>query len=70
MTDSTNNQPAASKKPSHIAYQVQDREGEKGFFTPIGAMWPHAKGKGFTLQLRAIPLDGRIVLFTPKEKPE
>jgi len=35
MTDNTTNQPAASKTPSHAAYQVRDRDGQKGFWTRI-----------------------------------
>ena len=57
-----------SKTPSHIAYQVRDREGGKGFWTRIGAVWPHSDGKGFNVQLDNIPLDGRIVLRVVAEK--
>jgi hypothetical protein len=60
-----------SKGPSYIAYQVRDRgEGEKGFFTRIGAAWTHKDGNGFNIQLESVPLDGRIVLRTPSEKKE
>jgi len=60
MTDT--NTTKASKKPSHIAYFVREREGEKGFFSRIGAAWPHKDGKGFNIQLATMPLDGRITL--------
>jgi hypothetical protein len=70
MTDSTNTQPAASKTPSHIVYHVRDREGQKGFFTRIGAAWPHNDGKGFNIQIEIMPLDGRITLRVPSEKSE
>jgi hypothetical protein len=30
MTDTTNQTSTASKGPSHVAYQVRDREGKKG----------------------------------------
>ena len=69
MTDNTT-QPTASKKPSHIAYQVREGAGEKGYFTRIGAAWPNKKGTGFNIQLDAVPLDGRIALLVPSEKPE
>ena len=67
MTDSTNNQPA-SKTPSHVAYQVRDRDGQKGFWTRIGSAWAHGDGKGFNIQIETVPLDGRITLRVASEK--
>ena len=61
---------STAKTPTHIAYQVRDREGKKGFWTRIGSVWPHADGAGFTVQLDAIPLDGRITLRVASEKKE
>jgi hypothetical protein len=69
MTD-TSTQTAAAKSPSHIAYQIRDREGSDGFWTRIGAAWPHRDGKGFNIQLDVAPLDGRITLRLPSAKPE
>lgn len=60
----------APKSPSHVAYQVRDREGHKGFWTRIGSVWPHADGKGFNIQLDAVPLDGRITLRIASEKKD
>lgn len=71
MTDTINTTPSAGKKPSHAAYQVRDRgEGQKGFWTKIGSAWAHADGKGFNIQLDAVPLDGRITLRLPDEKKD
>lgn len=67
MTDSTTKQP---NSPSHLAYQVRDREGEKGIFTRIGAAWPHKDGKGLSIQLDAVPLDGRISLRVYEDKKD
>ena len=69
MTD-TNNTTANSKKPSHVAYQVRDREGKKGYWTRIGSAWAHNDGKGFNIQLEVVPLDGRIVLRVESEKKD
>jgi hypothetical protein len=69
MTD-TFNKPATSKKPSHAAYQVRDREGSKGFWTRIGSAWKHADDQGFTVQLDSVPLDGRITLRIASETKE
>lgn len=73
MTDTTETSGStASKLPTHVAYQVRDgRNGGKGFWTKIGAAWAHKDGKGFNLELDALPLDGRITLRVPSdEKPE
>jgi hypothetical protein len=68
MSDKTNEKDAASKAPSHIAYQVRDREGKKSFWTRIGTAWQHADGKGFNVQLEAVPLDGRVTLRVASER--
>ncbi len=69
MTD-TNNTTTNSKKPSHVAYQVRDREGKKGYWTRIGGAWLHNDGKGLNIQLEVVPLDGRIVLRVESEKKD
>lgn len=70
MSDSNATSTSGSKSPSHIAYQVRDREGQKGFWTRIGSAWAHQDGKGFSIQLEAVPLDGRITLRVANEKKE
>ena len=70
MTDTNTPQSTPSKAPSHVAYQVRDREGKKGFWTRIGSAWPHADGNGFNIQIEAVPLDGRITLRVATEKKE
>ena len=69
MSD-TKKSETTTKSPSHVAYQVRDREGQKGFWTRIGAAFAHADGKGFTIQVDAVPLDGRISLRVPSDKKE
>jgi hypothetical protein len=70
MSDDNTTTKPASKAPSHVAYQVRDREGQKGIWTRIGAAWAHADGKGFSVQLEVVPLDGRISLRVASEKKE
>ncbi len=69
MSTSNNNE-SVSKAPSHIVYQVRDREGQKGFWTRVGSAWPHADGKGFNVQLEVVPLDGRLVFRVATEKKD
>jgi hypothetical protein len=68
MSDQNTSTNAGGKTPSHIAYQVRDREGKKGFWTRIGSAWAHNDGKGFNLQLECVPLDGRITLRIANEE--
>jgi hypothetical protein len=71
MTDNQQNAAAGSKVPSHVAYQVRERKGQKGFWTRIGSAWAHADGKGFNILLDGlVPLDGRITLRVASEKKE
>jgi len=53
------------RKPNLIAYTVRG-EGDQAFWNRIGAAWSNKDG-GFTVQLDALPLDGRIVCCPPKE---
>ena len=44
--------------PAYYLYQVRDKEGQdKGYWTKIGAAWPHKDGKGFRLKFDAFPLN-------------
>jgi len=66
----TKERTAWSNQPTMHA--VKDRgEGKKGIWTRIGAAWPTKDGKGLSIQLDALPLDGRLILIEPKpdDKP-
>jgi hypothetical protein len=56
----------SGERPSHKCFVVESREsanGKEAFWLPIGSAWPHKDGKGFNLQLSALPANGgRIVL--------
>jgi hypothetical protein len=70
MSDTKPTENTTSKSPSHVAYQVRDREGKKGFWTRIGSAWAHADGQGFNIQLEVVPLDGRITLRVASEQKD
>ena len=57
----------SKKHPSHIAYQVRDGE-KDSYWTRIGVAWATKDGKGYTIQLNAVPLDGKIVLRVNEPK--
>ena len=57
--------PKSNSRPTHSVYVVEG-EGEKSFWTKVGAAWQHADGEGLNISLSAIPLNGRLVVRTPK----
>lgn len=60
-------QETRNSKPTHGVYVIEG-EGERAFWTKLGAAWAHNDGEGFNIQLSAVPLTGRLVLRTMKEK--
>jgi hypothetical protein len=56
--------------PTHRAYTVIKREGKEDYWLNLGVAFRHEDGEGFNLLLQAMPLDGKLVLRTYKEKPE
>ena len=60
---------AANKKPSHHVYTVREgRENGSDFWTKIGVAFAHNDGKGFSVILEAIPVDGRLTIRTAEPK--
>ena len=55
--------------PTHLnVFTVEEYEsnGKTGNrWTKIGAAFPHKEGPGFSIELSAIPLDGRLVVLPP-----
>lgn len=51
------------------AYTVQEYETADGkkarSWTRVGVAFPHKDGTGFNIDLHALPLDGKLVLFPP-----
>jgi hypothetical protein len=58
-----------SKRPSHHVYTVRDG-GEHGqdFWTRIGIAFAHNDGKGFSVILEALPVDGKLTIRTSEAK--
>ena len=63
------NEIAARSRPALIAYAVKDPVGaeQRAIWTRIGAAWAHENGRGYSVRLDALPVDGRIVLVEPAE---
>ncbi len=58
-----------SKLPTHYLYAVTKRsDDDKGFWTRIGAAWANSDGKGFSVSLELMPMNGAsIVMREPRE---
>lgn len=56
MSDQSN-----PSRPTHRLFTVSG-EGDTARWTEIGAAWSNKDAKGFTLQLEALPVSGRIVM--------
>lgn len=59
----------------YVAYAVKTipasppkTQKDESFWTPIGSAFAHKDGKGFNIELEALPVNGRIVLREPKPK--
>jgi hypothetical protein len=52
----------ASRKESNDPHS-NGKTGKK--WTKIGAAFPHKEGIGFSIELRAFPIDGRLVALPP-----
>lgn len=69
-TNTASNNEKQNRTPSHLAYQVTDRENQKSIWTRVGSAWAHGDGKGFNIQLDALPLDGRISLRVYEDRKD
>jgi hypothetical protein len=61
--------PTKGRKPTHRLYRVIG-DGKQATWTPIGAAWPNKDGMGFSIQLDAIPREGRVMLRVITEKTD
>jgi hypothetical protein len=60
---------AAAPSPNYLnvftveEYESNGKTAKK--WTKIGAAFPHKEGKGFSVELKAFPIDGRLVVLPP-----
>ncbi len=59
----------AGEKPSHKAFTVTG-EGESAFWVRLGSAWPNRDGKGLSVILDGLPVNGRLVLREYTEDDE
>jgi len=49
------------KQPTHCVYNVIKRQGHDDFWLRLGVAFVHKDGKGFSINLQAFPIDGKLV---------
>ncbi len=61
--------PAEATAPTYLnVFTVEEYEANgktQKKWTRIGAAFPHKEGLGFSIELKAFPLDGRLVALPP-----
>jgi hypothetical protein len=48
----------------------EDRNRKAKSWTKVGVAFPHKEGIGFNIQLKAYPVDGKLVVLPPESKEE
>ena len=56
---------AKGQKPDYEVF-ISKKSGDKNFYTKIGAAWSVASD-GISIELQALPLDGKLVMFPPRK---
>ena len=62
MSDNQSQNDRKRRKPDQLAYNVKDFGNNKSYWSQVGAAYHHKDGKGTTIQLDSIPVDGKITL--------
>jgi hypothetical protein len=61
--------PVPAAAPTHLnvfTVEEYERDGKtQKKWTRIGAAFPHKEGVGFSIELKAFPIDGRLVVLPP-----
>ena len=55
----------AGKRPDYDVFISQKGKDDKNYHTKVGAAWNVDK-EGISIKLQALPIDGSLVLFPPK----
>lgn len=56
----------AGKRPAYHVFVSRKGSDDKTYYSRIGAAWQVASD-GISIKLDALPLDGELVLFPPKD---
>jgi hypothetical protein len=66
--------PASATTPTYLnVFTVEEYESNgksQKKWTRIGAAFPHKEGPGFSIEVKAFPVDGRLVVLPPDSGDE
>jgi hypothetical protein len=65
--NSMSTETSTSRKPTHRVFAVVQREGRKNHWNEIGAAWAQKDGKGFSIRLNYLPLNGADIVIRVAE---
>lgn len=68
----TPQQPQTERYDVLVVENFQSQGEDRSSWTRVGVAFPHDDGKGFQVQLKALPIDGKLVirLHVPKLQGE
>ena len=49
---------------------AQDKDRKAKSWSKVGVAFPHKEGAGFNIQLRSLPIDGKLVILPPNTEDE
>ena len=63
--------PQTERYDVFVVENFQTHQGEdRSSWTRVGVAFPHDDGKGFSVQLKALPVDGKLVIRLHVPKPQ
>lgn len=62
---------SSNKEPSHFVYTVREGgQNSTDYWTKIGVTFSHNDGKGFSVILEALPVDGKLTIREHEPKSQ
>ena len=59
-----------SNGPKYRVFISKEGKEGKNFYTEVGVAWAFKEKDGLSIELDALPVDGKLVLFPPKAKED
>ena len=63
-------QPQTERYDVLVVENFQSQGEDRSSWTRVGVAFPHDDGKGFQVQLKALPVDGKLVIQLHVPKPQ
>ena len=62
--------PQTERYDVFVVENFQSQGEDRSSWTRVGVAFPHDDGKGFQVQLKALPIDGKLVIRLHVPKPQ